>query len=60
MSTYDFMDDFRAPEIEQAVAGIEASIRKIHPEVIALFVKPQSERLYREFVRRRSGEQASS
>ena len=38
----DFFDYLRAPEIEQAVAELESSIRASHPEVSALFVKPQS------------------
>ena len=32
----------RAPEIERAVVDLEARIRSAHPEVTALFVKPQS------------------
>jgi cation diffusion facilitator family transporter len=38
----DFYDHLRAPEIERAVAELEARIRSAHPEVSALFVKPQS------------------
>jgi cation diffusion facilitator family transporter len=38
----DFFDTLRAPEIERAVADLEARIRSAHPEVSALFVKPQS------------------
>jgi hypothetical protein len=38
----DFFDTLRAPEIERAVAELEESIRREHPEVSALFVKPQS------------------
>ena len=56
----DFEDGLRAREIEQVVAGIEENVRAHHPEVVALFVKPQSERLYRELVRRRFGEQVNS
>lgn len=38
----DFFDYLRAPDIEQAVVELEARVRKLHPEVSALFVKPQS------------------
>lgn len=38
----EFSDELRTPQIEQAVRSLEARIREKHPEVIALFVKPQS------------------
>jgi cation diffusion facilitator family transporter len=38
----DFFDTLRAPDIERAVIELEARIRSSHPEVSALFVKPQS------------------
>ncbi len=38
----DFFDYLRAPDIERAVVELEARIRSAHPEVSALFVKPQS------------------
>ncbi|MDB6085680.1 MAG: putative Cation-efflux pump [Gammaproteobacteria bacterium] len=38
----DFFDTLRAPEIERAVVELENQIRRSHPEVSALFVKPQS------------------
>ena len=38
----DFFDYMRAPEIEHAVVELERAIRSAHPEVSALFVKPQS------------------
>jgi cation diffusion facilitator family transporter len=38
----DFFDYLRAPDIERAVLELEARIRSAHPEVSALFVKPQS------------------
>jgi cation diffusion facilitator family transporter len=38
----DFMDTLRAPEIERAVIELETRVRSEHPEVAALFVKPQS------------------
>jgi cation diffusion facilitator family transporter len=38
----DFFDYLRAPDIERAVVELETRIRSAHPEVSALFVKPQS------------------
>lgn len=38
----DFYDHLRAPDIERAVVELETRIRSAHPEVSALFVKPQS------------------
>lgn len=38
----DFFDTLRAPDIERTVIELEAKIRSAHPEVSALFVKPQS------------------
>jgi cation diffusion facilitator family transporter len=38
----DFFDTMRAPDIERAVVELEARVRSAHPEVTALFVKPQS------------------
>jgi cation diffusion facilitator family transporter len=38
----DFFDYMRAPDIEGAVVELEKQIRSAHPEVAALFVKPQS------------------
>ena len=49
----DFEDGLRAREIEQVWPGSRRTCEAHHPEVVALFVKPQSERLYRELVRRR-------
>jgi cation diffusion facilitator family transporter len=38
----DFFDYLRAPDIERAVVDLEKQVRAAHPEVSALFVKPQS------------------
>jgi cation diffusion facilitator family transporter len=54
----DFFDYMRAPDIEQAVVALEAQIRRIHPEVSALFVKPQSVQVAAE--RRKQGETTMS
>jgi len=38
----EFCDDLRAPQIEEAVVALEQCIRKRRPEVVGLFVKPQT------------------
>jgi cation diffusion facilitator family transporter len=38
----DFFDYMRAPDIEHAVLELERRVHEAHPEVSALFVKPQS------------------
>ena len=38
----EFDDELRTPEIEAKVSELERCIRRLHPEVVALFVKPQS------------------
>ncbi|OPY98970.1 cation transporter [Bradyrhizobium sacchari] len=43
----EFSDDRRANEIEQSVVAIEHDIRRHHPEVAAIFIKPQTEARYR-------------
>jgi cation diffusion facilitator family transporter len=52
----EFADDLRAPDIEEAVVAIERRIRAVHPEVVALFIKPQTEKTFREIMRQRLGE----
>lgn len=37
----EFRDTMTAPEIERAVDALEAAIQAAHPEVIAIFVKPE-------------------
>jgi cation diffusion facilitator family transporter len=43
----DFDDALRASEVQDVVASLEASIRKQHPEVVLVLVKPQSPERYR-------------
>jgi cation diffusion facilitator family transporter len=38
----DFFDYMKAPDIESAVVELENKVRGAHPEVSALFIKPQS------------------
>ena len=43
----DFADGLTAADVEAAVAMLEARIRASHPEIVALLVKPQSAREFR-------------
>lgn len=43
----DFDEALRASEVQDVVASLEASIRKQHPEVVLVLVKPQSPERYR-------------
>lgn len=38
----EFEDALATPQIEQCVHRIEAAVREAHPDVVALFVKPQT------------------
>jgi cation diffusion facilitator family transporter len=42
----EFCDDMTAPEIEKAVVALERQIKAAHPEVTALFIKPQTTSTY--------------
>jgi cation diffusion facilitator family transporter len=52
----EFADDMRAPQIEESVIAIERSIRAAHPDIVTLFVKPQTARAFKETVAQRFGE----
>ncbi len=47
----EFDDTLRVPEIEAAVIEIERLIRAAHPEVVRLFIKPQSRATFKAAVR---------
>lgn len=49
----EFDDALRAPQIEEAVVRIEQQVRAAHPEVVRLFIKPQTAGTFRD-VRRRA------
>jgi cation diffusion facilitator family transporter len=51
----DFADDLSARDVERIVDAIERKVRSEHPEVVSLFVKPQSDTVYEAAVRRRYG-----
>jgi len=38
----DFRDDLTARQVEDIVAAVEARVRKAHPEIVSLLIKPQS------------------
>ena len=38
----EFDDDLRTPEIEKTVQSVKRRVRARHPEVVTLFVKPQT------------------
>jgi cation diffusion facilitator family transporter len=52
----EFADDVPAARIEQWVVHTEQQLRAAHPEIVTIFIKPQTGRTYREIVRRRYGE----
>lgn len=53
----EFEDDRTTPQIEACVGRIEAAARQHHPELTALFIKPQTPEVWR--ARRRAMEQAA-
>jgi divalent metal cation (Fe/Co/Zn/Cd) transporter len=44
----EFADDLTAAGIERAVAALEARVKEAHPEVAALFIKPQAASAFRQ------------
>ena len=42
------MKDALVKDIEEAVIGLEKSLREANPEIVALFVKPQTAKTFRE------------
>lgn len=42
----EFEDDLRAPQIEAIVSRIEAEVCRVHPQIVTLFVKPQTPETY--------------
>jgi cation diffusion facilitator family transporter len=51
----EFADELRTPEIEARVTELERLVCQAHPEVVTLFVKPQSSAAFKETDRRRYG-----
>jgi cation diffusion facilitator family transporter len=51
----EFADELTTPEIEAKVIELERCVRLSHPQVVAVFVKPQSPEGFRETAARRFG-----
>jgi cation diffusion facilitator family transporter len=48
----DFHDALTTPQIESCILRIESAVQKRHPDVVALFVKPQASKTWRRRVER--------
>jgi len=51
----DFEDALAARDVEAIVQRIEQNVRAAHPNVVALFVKPQTDQAFAESMRKRYG-----
>ncbi len=56
----EFSDRLQTPEIEQKVIELERRIRRKHPEIRAVFVKPQTPGSFKETIQRRYGDQQAA
>ena len=52
----EFADELKTPDIEARVIELERCVRLSHPQVVAVFVKPQSPEGFKETAARRFGE----
>jgi cation diffusion facilitator family transporter len=48
MLSLEFSDVMLAPQIEEAVINLETKVRDENPEIVALFVKPQTAKTFRD------------
>jgi cation diffusion facilitator family transporter len=48
MLSIEFSDAMLAPQIEEAVISLEAKVREENPEIVALFVKPQTPKTFQD------------
>ena len=48
MLSLEFSDVLLAPQIEEAVIDLERKVREENPEVVALFVKPQTAKTFQD------------
>jgi cation diffusion facilitator family transporter len=48
MLSLEFADAMIAPQIEEAVITLEAKVREANPEIVALFVKPQTAKTFQD------------
>jgi divalent metal cation (Fe/Co/Zn/Cd) transporter len=56
----EFADRLTTPEIETIVDKLEQHIRAAHPEVITVFIKPQTAATYGKLVQQRYGAAAGA
>jgi cation diffusion facilitator family transporter len=56
MLSLEFADTMLAPQIEEQVILLENSVREENPEVVALFIKPQTRKAYKDHVERTQGQ----
>ena len=56
MLSLEFSDAMRAPQIEEAVISLEKKLREENPEIVALFVKPQTAKTYQDQRKRSLGQ----
>ena len=48
MLSLEFSDVTLAPQIEEAVINLEKKVREDNPEIVALFVKPQTAKTFQD------------
>jgi hypothetical protein len=48
MLSLEFADSMGAPDIEEAVIRLENSVRAANPEIVAMFVKPQTAKTFQD------------
>ncbi|WP_158906049.1 cation diffusion facilitator family transporter [Burkholderia sp. L27(2015)] len=51
----EFSEELRSPEIERCVESIETRICNAHPEIVALFIKPQTRQRFEQWKATRYG-----
>jgi len=47
----EFADNVRTSEIENAIFSMERRIRETHPQAISIFVKPQTQKVFKDSLR---------
>jgi hypothetical protein len=52
MLSLEFSDLMLAPQIEEVVISLEKRVREENPEIIALFVKPQTTKTFQDNLER--------
>jgi hypothetical protein len=52
MLSLEFSDLMLAPQIEEAVISLEKRVREENPEIVALFVKPQTAKTFQDSLER--------